>query len=63
MKCRIEFVYDEELARAVAYHYGHDRPATHEEMRMHFQAYGESVDDDLMHEYENNTHAIAMGDR
>ena len=56
MICRIEFEYDEKLARAVAYHYGDDRPATHEEMRRHFQANGESVDDDLMYEYETDSH-------
>ena len=55
MKCRIEFEYDEELARAVAHHYGKDRPATHEEMRRHFQAYGESVDDDLLRELQTDT--------
>ena len=55
-KCRLTFEYDEEYARAVAYHYGKDGLATHEEMRKHFQAYGESVYDDLMYEYENDTH-------
>jgi hypothetical protein len=46
--CRVEFEYDEELARAVASRYGNDRPATHEEMRNWFQRYGESADTDVL---------------
>ena len=50
--CRIEFQYDEDLARAVAHHYGDERLATHEEMRVWFRAYGESADDDILFEMQ-----------
>ena len=48
--CRVEFEYDEALARAVAKRYGKDRPATHEEMRSWFKRYGESADSDVIPE-------------
>ena len=53
MKCRVTFEYTEEEALAVAYHYGWDRPATHEEMRSHFEDYGNSAMTDLLYEMQN----------
>ena len=53
MKCRVTFEYTEEDARAVANHYGWGRPATHEEMRNHFERYGNSAMDDFIYELRN----------
>ena len=50
MKCRVTFEYTEEEARAVANRYGWDRPATHEEMRKHFENFGNSAMVDLLYE-------------
>ncbi len=50
---RVEFEYDEVLALAVGNWYGDDRPATHEEMRRWFFAYGESASDDIIHELQH----------
>ena len=50
MKCRVTFEYTEEEALAVAHHYGSDKPASHEEMRKWFCAYGESATDDIVDE-------------
>ena len=57
MKCRVTFEYTEDLALAVANHYGRDKPATHEEMRLHFEMYGNSITTDLLYEFEHgNAH-------
>lgn len=53
MKCKVTFEYDEELALAVAHHYGWDKPATHEEMRKWFFFNGDSVSDDILYELRN----------
>ena len=53
-KCRVTFEYDEDLALAVGNWYGQGRPATHEEMRKWFLAYGESASDDILHEMKQN---------
>ena len=52
MKCRVTFEYTEEEARAVANRYGGDRPATHEEMRSHFENFGKSAMTDLLYEMQ-----------
>ena len=54
-KCRVTFEYDEELARAVANRYGWDKPATHSQMRSHFEEFGVSTDDDLLWELRTGT--------
>ena len=50
MKCRVTFEYTEEEALAVANQHGWDKPATHEEMRRHFEDYGNSAIVDLLYE-------------
>ena len=60
MKCRVTFEYTEEEARAVANRYGWGRPATHEEMRNHFENFGNSAMPDLM--YEMKTGKSLQGD-
>jgi len=47
---RIEFEYDNELARAVNHHYGKAGRATKEEMRAWFHKYGVSASMDIVGE-------------
>ena len=50
MKCRVTFEYSEEEAEAVSYRHGWEKPATKEQMRQWFCAYGESATDDIVDE-------------
>ena len=57
-KCRVTFEYDEQDALAVANRYGWDKPASHEQMREHFESYGNSAMVDLVYEMK---HGKAFG--
>ena len=54
MKIRITFECDDDLRRAVNRWYGQEGKATYDEMKYWFKANGESCNDDLLVEWDDD---------
>lgn len=56
MKVKIEYTEEvsDEYRRALNFRYGKTGLATREDLKQHFQIYGNTIDDDIMQEYNNH---------
>lgn len=60
MRVRVSFTVgvDDEFRRALSSYYGGSGMASREEIKRHYEVYGSSLGDDIMHEYRRGAQAI-----
>lgn len=64
MRVRVSYVAEvtDEYRRALRGWYGQEGLATRKELKEHFEQYGNTLDDDLLHQADQRRKAAAAGD-